>query len=41
VKQFPVPVDAYTEPVAKLVLTLETGSSPTSALLGPTIMIGS
>jgi anti-sigma factor RsiW len=39
-QQIPVPVDAYTETVKKLVLTLEAGTPSTSPPLGPTVMIG-
>lgn len=39
-KQFPVPVDAYTAPVEELLLTVES-SAALSPPTGPTVMIGS
>ena len=39
VSQFPVPVDAYTEPVTRLVLTRESASAPRQPA-GPAVMEG-
>jgi hypothetical protein len=36
---FPVPVDAYTAPVTRLILTVEPVSAPPRPL-GPTVMVG-
>ncbi len=38
-RQLPIPVDAYTEPVSRLILTRETSIEPTQPL-GPTVMVG-
>ncbi len=40
VRQFPIPVNAYTAPIEKLILTLEPRSAP-PAPIGPTVMISS
>ena len=36
--QFPVPVDSYTAPVAKLFVTIETGKSAPPTPSGPVVM---
>ncbi len=40
ISQFAVPVDAYTEPVARLVLTVEGGQASPKEPVGPTVMEG-
>ncbi len=38
-RQLPIPVDAYTEPVSRLILTREASAEPPGPL-GPTVMVG-
>jgi hypothetical protein len=40
VRQFPIPVNAYTAPIERLVVTLE-ARSPAPAPAGPMVMISS
>jgi anti-sigma-K factor RskA len=39
-KLFPIPVDAYTEPVKRLILTVEKAAPAIAPPTGPTVMIG-